>query len=165
MYCQKCGQEIQENEKMCSGCQTAVVTTEETETAKEQQAPPNVGAQENTGKYNWTEENKPPEDVDFIGAVKNYFTFFANFKGRSSKSEYWWAFLFNFIIGLVLSFIPVVGLLLIVPSLANCVRRFHDIGKSGWCALYGLIPIAGFIVMIVMLVKDSDDDNCYGPAK
>jgi uncharacterized membrane protein YhaH (DUF805 family) len=32
----------------------------------------------------------------------------------------------------------------------------HDIGKSGWWLLVGLIPIIGWIVLIVWLATKSD---------
>lgn len=51
-----------------------------------------------------------------------------------------------------------------VPSLAVTVRRLHDIGRSGWWFLLGLIPIVGAIVLLVFMVTDSQAGaNRYGP--
>lgn len=51
----------------------------------------------------------------------------------------------------------------LIPSIAVAVRRLHDTGKSGWMLLIALIPIIGFIWLLVLLVKDSDPgDNAYG---
>ncbi len=44
---------------------------------------------------------------------------------------------------------------LIVPSIAVGVRRLHDIGKSGWLLLIGLIPILGGLVLIYFFVQKS----------
>ena len=45
------------------------------------------------------------------------------------------------------------------------VRRLHDTDHSGWWVLIGLIPIIGFIVLIVFYVRQSDPaENRFGPA-
>ena len=44
---------------------------------------------------------------------------------------------------------------LLLPSFAVGVRRFHDIGKSGWHYLVGLIPLVGVILLLVWFCKDS----------
>lgn len=85
----------------------------------------------------------------FILAFKKY----AQFSGRSRRSEYWYFFLFNFIIAFVLGMIggvmgtPMLGyifnLIVLVPSIAVGVRRMHDVDKSGW---FLLIPIYNLIL-------------------
>ena len=43
------------------------------------------------------------------------------------------------------------------------VRRLHDIDKSGWYILIGLIPILGWIYMIVILSrKGTNGSNRFG---
>ena len=55
------------------------------------------------------------------------------------------------------------GLASLLPTLAVVVRRLHDIGKSGWMILIGLIPLVG-LYLIYLLAKDSDPgQNAYGP--
>ena len=56
-----------------------------------------------------------------------------------------------------------VSLALFLPSLAVGVRRLHDIDKSGWWILIGIIPIVGWILIIVWFCTDSKADNKYGP--
>lgn len=63
--------------------------------------------------------------------------------------------------------VPVLSLLfslaMIVPSIAVSIRRLHDINKSGWWYLIGLIPIVG-LVLIAFYVMDSQvGENQYGP--
>lgn len=105
-------------------------------------------------------------NVSFGKAIELFFKNYANFKGRASKSEYWWAFLFNFLVSLVAGWIPVVGwlvtLALLVPGIAICVRRLHDVGRAGTYYFMGLIPIAGFIILIIEFCKDSVGDNEWG---
>lgn len=107
---------------------------------------------------------------------------YATFQGRAARSEYWWFALFSFLvqiaaqivmvmfgalgdIGVLLGglILLVVGLGLIVPSLAVLVRRLHDIGRSGWWALIAFVPLVGFIVLLVFLVsKGTQGANKYG---
>lgn len=108
--------------------------------------------------------------VSFGQAIQMAFNRYADFNGRSSRSEYWWWFLFTFLVGCcsglfqsdVLS--GLVSLALLLPNLAISARRMHDIGKSGWWILINLIPIVGTIIFIVWACQDSQmSDNQYGP--
>ena len=57
----------------------------------------------------------------------------------------------------------ILGLGLLLPSLAVTVRRFHDIGKSGWNILWAAIPLIGVIIVLVWMCQDSDVvANKYG---
>lgn len=108
--------------------------------------------------------------VGFGQAIKLLFKNCVNFTGRASKSEYWWGFLFLFVvntIGLILSITitplgGLVSLAFLLPNLSLNIRRLHDIGKAWYWLLMGLIPIAGFIILIVYYCKDSDGDNQWG---
>ncbi len=58
------------------------------------------------------------------------------------------------------------GLFVLIPSIAVSMRRLHDIGKSGWWLLIGIIPIVNFIgifVLIYFYATDSQSgENTYG---
>jgi len=55
------------------------------------------------------------------------------------------------------------GLVMMFPSMAISIRRLHDIGKSGWWYLVGLIPLIGAIVLLVFFTTKSDTTvNKYG---
>jgi uncharacterized membrane protein YhaH (DUF805 family) len=55
------------------------------------------------------------------------------------------------------------GLSMIFPSMAVSIRRLHDIGKSGWWYLVGLIPLIGAIVLLVFFTTKSENQtNKYG---
>lgn len=106
--------------------------------------------------------------VSFIDAVKSAFTHYADFKGRARRSEYWWFVLFNVIVsGIISSILPdfawVWTVVTFLPALGLCVRRLHDVGKSGWFYLWLLLPLAGAIILLVQFCKDSTDDNQWGP--
>ncbi|MBV7407620.1 DUF805 domain-containing protein [Maritimibacter sp. DP1N21-5] len=56
------------------------------------------------------------------------------------------------------------GLATLIPSIAVGVRRLHDINKSGWWILIGLIPLIGIIILIVWYAKAGDKGgNRFGP--
>lgn len=121
------------------------------------------------------------KSMGFADAVKSVVVEnYANFKGRARRSEYWYFVLFNALLNLVLfglTFVVpevaylsmLVGLVLLIPGLAVVVRRFHDIGKSGWnyaWVLLAVIPIAGLVVAILFLIwfcRDSQPgENKWG---
>ena len=58
----------------------------------------------------------------------------------------------------------VYSLAALIPGWAVLVRRMHDIGKSGWWCLIGVIPLIGVFVLLIFLCQDSQPgDNAYGP--
>lgn len=123
----------------------------------------------------------------FIDTLKNRY---AAFKGRATRSEYWYFLLFSIIIALILTALdsmiinPLLGIQplvetartgilgtlfsfgTLIPSVALAIRRLHDIGKSGWWILLGVIPIVniiGIFVLLYFFIKDSQpSENLYG---
>lgn len=112
----------------------------------------------------------------YFGVLKKY----AVFSGRARRKEYWYFFLFNIVISIVLaiidsitgSFSPETGmgvfggiyaLAVLIPGIAVSVRRLHDTDRSGWWLLIGLIPLIGAIVLLVFMVQDSKpSQNQFG---
>jgi uncharacterized membrane protein YhaH (DUF805 family) len=106
--------------------------------------------------------------MEFTQSVKRNMTTaaYAQIAGRAGRSEYWWFVLFTTLAtaaaGVLDAFFPgdllqtLFGLATLVPGIALGVRRMHDIGKSGWWLLIGLIPIIGWIALIVWLAAKSD---------
>ncbi len=57
----------------------------------------------------------------------------------------------------------VFSLAVLVPSLAVGARRLHDIGRSGWLQLLGLIPLIGAIILIYFYCQPgSAEANRFG---
>ncbi len=169
MFCTKCGNEVREDATFCTACGEPVKTTEAEETAgpaKEAAAPVVENAQAPVYAAPAAADSGK---VGFGEAIKLLFKNYANFTGRATKSEYWWAFLFLWLVNFVAAYIPVVGsiisLALFIPNLSLNIRRLHDIGKSWAWILMGLIPFAGFIILIVYYCRESDGDNQWGAAK
>lgn len=113
--------------------------------------------------------------MSFVDAVKSVFSQYAGFSGRARRSEYWFFCLFNIIVsgilGVLGTAIPILStvsllysLAIFLPSLAVCIRRLHDIGKSGWFYLFAFIPLVGSIILIIWFCKDSEPGaNQWGP--
>lgn len=99
---------------------------------------------------------------------------YTNFDGRIARKDWWVGIAIIFVVSLVLSFLIgdrglvqfVIAIILFIAGLALHIKRFHDRGKSGWWVLVFLIPVIGFIWMIVeMGILEGDADaNEYGPA-
>lgn len=109
-----------------------------------------------------------------ITAYKKYWVNIFNFKGRSTRSDYWYVVLANLIIGFVIGIIgdaiskpellsAIYMVVTFIPGLSLFVRRYHDINKSGWNYLWIFVPIVGYIIMIVYLCTPSvNENNKYG---
>ena len=119
--------------------------------------------------------NKQNEEEDSMGlnlpeAVNICFKKYFDFKGRASRSEYWYFILFIFLgygAGFLLMLIrPVLAWLLgiffiaiIIPAIAVTARRLHDINKSGW---FQTIPIpAGIIETIFAMNRNTTGEMIF----
>lgn len=113
-------------------------------------------------------------------AISRFFTRYFDFRGRSSRAEFWWPQLAIFLLmvgaGGALSAMgydstsdeirpaewiilaPLTFLLfaIVIPSIALLVRRFHDINRSGLLVIpiyvVGLIPLVQFLSFIAFIV-------------
>jgi uncharacterized membrane protein YhaH (DUF805 family) len=99
--------------------------------------------------------------MTFQESIKVCFQKYADFNGSASRPEYWWFFLFLFIAGLVLSFVnPIVNgifsLATLIPSFAVGARRLHETNRSGWWQLLWLVPVVGWIVIIIFLASPKE---------
>ena len=95
--------------------------------------------------------------MSFFDAVAVAFKKYFDFSGRSSRSEFWWFFLFcillymlafsltineigelnpsnpeEFLSQALTSWFGIAVILTLIPSISISVRRFHDINMSGW---------------------------------
>lgn len=95
---------------------------------------------------------------------------YADFSGRSRRMELGMFIVMNIGASIIASILDgilgmaIVALGLFVPGLAVGVRRMHDQDKSGWWLLIGLIPIIGWIGLIIFYLTDGTrGTNQYGP--
>lgn len=115
---------------------------------------------------------------------KKYLSYKRLFRGRISRKGFFLSWVLLLILALLLPvlaqlfsiissylggiFLLVVSLfllLVIIPVLWSLyVRRFHDLGHSGWYILLMSIPLLGIFVLIYLFFKKGEpEDNVYGP--
>lgn len=124
-----------------------------------------------------------PADFGFLSCVRSAFTQCTNFKGRATRTEYWFFFLFNLCITLPLNIAYTIaealnsggvlstllegisglcGLVFFLPGLAITVRRLHDTNRSGklilWCYLL-MIPAIIFIFSAAVVAMGQGELN------
>ena len=100
--------------------------------------------------------------------LKKYFVF----KGRASRSEYWWFQLIvspSYFISTILEneiayFFLGVTLFTLIPAISAGVRRLHDTNKSGFFLLISFIPFIGGLVLLFFLIPEgTKGKNRFGP--
>jgi len=98
--------------------------------------------------------------MTFAESIRVCFAKYADFSGSASRPEFWWWTLFTLIASLALEIVDdrlslVFVIATVLPSLSVATRRLHDVGRSGWWQLVGLVPLIGWVVMIVWLAQPS----------
>ena len=124
--------------------------------------------------------------MTFVKAIESSLSQYMTFRGRASRSEFWFFYLFSSIWSVVAIIIDnilgtqfkkidslsgglygyvylLVALGLFIPNLSVFVRRLHDTNRSGWWYWILLIPLIGVILLLVWLCsKGTSGDNDYG---
>ena len=180
MYCINCGSQNQNEARFCNSCGKP---TNQIQSTPAQAMYPTPAVQAYAAKL-------APQPMKIDQAVKSAFTKYAVFKGRASRSEYWYfalfanvsPYIFIFASGFVEGFLNysdfsytvsrlfsllaiVIFFASVIPSLACAVRRLHDTGRSGGAIFLSLIPIVGPIILIIWMSSAGEPfDNKYGPA-
>ena len=115
--------------------------------------------------------------MTFSESIETCFKKYSQGRGRASRSEYWYFYLFSVLVssGLAVLFtelnkpillaliIDLIDLAILVPSITVAVRRLHDTNRSAWNLLWSLLPIIGWIVQFVYLAQPGTvGSNNYG---
>lgn len=124
--------------------------------------------------------------MNMTTAVKTVFSKFYTFTGRASRPEFWWYYLFIIILYIIAALIegmvvhPLLGfepyapeagqplqviltIAIFLPTLAVAIRRLHDIDRSGWWYLVGLVPIIGTLALLWWFTRPSSEGpNRFG---
>jgi uncharacterized membrane protein YhaH (DUF805 family) len=121
--------------------------------------------------------------MSFGAAIASFFSKYATFSGRARRSEFWYAVLFTTLVSVAIStafpgsvmYVNEVAiqqasvpsnlwqLAIFVPSIALSVRRLHDVGRKGTYYLFVLLPIVGWILLLIQFLKDSQPGaNAFG---
>jgi uncharacterized membrane protein YhaH (DUF805 family) len=109
---------------------------------------------------------------------------YADFQGRARRSEYWLFLLLMFalvlpcglitefgettgqpvfeILGSLATVVVILGSL--VPWVAVRFRRLHDINRTAWWVVIGVIPVIGLVVLTIFSLLDgTPGPNRFGP--
>ena len=169
MYCKNCGAPIEENAAVCLKC--GVLAGDGNRFCANCGAEPDplavvcVKCGNALKKVAPKKEEAAKELNPFVRSLKTCFLEkYANFTGRASRPEFWWWCLAL----CAVCWIPFIGWIaffaLIVPTLAVGARRLQDMGRSAFHLFFGLIPIAGMILLIIWWAQPSvEGENEYGP--
>lgn len=110
--------------------------------------------------------------MNFVDAVQTCFNKYVTLTGRATRPEYWYFVLFAVLAQLAGATIdailfgveetagrPIAALVslgLLLPGISVSVRRLHDVGRSGWWLLLGLVPVVGFLVLVYFYIQPSE---------
>ena len=103
-----------------------------------------------------------------ITCLKKYFVF----KGRASRSEYWWfqlivtpSYFISTLFNNEISYLFLgITLFTFIPAISAGVRRLHDTNRSGFFLLISFIPFIGGIVLLFLLIPEgTKGKNKFGP--
>ena len=121
---------------------------------------------------------RPANMMNMLDSVITCFRKYVDFEGRASRSEYWWFYLFTWILSLGGSvmdnmtdsgelFYWITAIATFTPAIAAGARRLHDVNKSGWWQLISGLPFVGIIGLIFLLIwwctEGEKKKNKYGP--
>ena len=115
-----------------------------------------------------------------IQAYKNFFKGYADFTGRSTRSDFWWVWLMNSILFLLLYIFwfqmtlndaggtdPILGvaiisvymilaIVLFTPSLAVKVRRLRDAGLHWAFIFLHFVPMGGIALLVLLAMPTKE---------
>lgn len=96
----------------------------------------------------------------YMDVLRNY----AAFDGRAGREEFWHFTLFNCVISIALFFTfnelwAVYTVVVLIPTIAVSVRRLHDLDRSGWWVLTGIVPV---VLLFILVLDGKPGANRYG---
>ena len=115
--------------------------------------------------------------MTFQKSIETCLNKYTDFKGKASRSEYWWFFLFTAIVGVITGTLDVVifpgftetlgtgplillfNVAVITPGIAVGARRLHDTNRSGWWQLLYFTGIGIPVVFILMALPSKEEEN------
>ena len=163
IFCIECGFELPSTAKFCLRCGDKIpeIVISDPEITKEENIESESKPITQT-PIKTTPKTSESKAMGFLTSLKVCHTKYADFEGTASRSEYWWFYLYTWLL-IPFCFIPYVQILFIIialttviPYMAVAVRRMHDLNYSGWRILWGLIPLLGSILLIVWYSKEGN---------
>jgi uncharacterized membrane protein YhaH (DUF805 family) len=111
--------------------------------------------------------------MSFGEAISSGLKHYVDFSGRAPRSEFWYWYLFVFILSIIANIIDrviempifgaIVGLGLLLPGISVGVRRLHDLDRSGWWYLIVFTGIGAIVLIVWACFKGTTGSNRFGP--
>ena len=199
-FCGQCGEPSTAPDKFCTACGNRLVQSSESASSAGLPPPRTVVDQQpkterssvglllvdSKGSFVVPDELSP-KPMRFAESVKHCFHNYVNFRGRASRSEYWYFMLLYpvLLIPVALAaevvgpsgsgqtsdgafalslFFSLATLGLILPAMAVGVRRLHDTGRSAKWVLLGLVPFGGLVILFFLCEAGDETPNRFGPS-
>ena len=133
-----------------------------------------------------SKKNKYDDDnvigLSFFQAIQSCFKNYFNVDSRSSRSEYWYWFLFVLVFSIIVDFLDatiagtswlnytevwgpltiIFNIVIFLPGIAVGVRRLHDVNRSGWWLLISFTVIGIIPLFIWAASKGTEGKNRFG---
>ena len=113
--------------------------------------------------------------MSFGQAISTFWSKYAVFSGRARRSEFWFAQLFLTLVSMAIATVfpgddwgnsaasNLWSIATLVPALAIGARRLHDTGRSGKNLWWLVLPVVGWIILLIYVLEDSKPGaNEYG---
>lgn len=127
--------------------------------------------------------------MSFSQSIKSLFSNTFKMSGRATRSEYWFSYLFNFLLSVAIYLVMTVAFVsgmagvaagvatvviayvvlliwalwsYIAFGISMTVRRLHDTNRSGWWWWLHLVPFGIIVVFIFTVMPSSPGENNYG---
>jgi uncharacterized membrane protein YhaH (DUF805 family) len=198
-FCGQCGESVSQNDRFCTSCGSGLALA--ADSPKSSVLPPPARFEDGVASTNeyyggmvWSDAKgsfvvpdvPSPESMNFVEAVKHCFRNYANFRGRASRSEYWYFVLLYPVALLVfvvisafaglydpeqanneastlVALLPLATIAMVLPAMAAGVRRLHDTGRSAKWLLINIIPFGGIVILFFLCERGDDFPNRFGP--
>lgn len=156
-YCMRCGAKLQDGNANCFQC----------EQAKNHDVAASATDPETVAPVN---DSNAPIVPNFFQTIGICLRKYVNFRGRASRSEYWYWQLFLLLIGFGIGFAlydhpsavarmgAILNLVLLPASTAVFARRLHDTNYSGWWSIIYMLLMTGFAVIRIKYPEENPVD-------
>lgn len=181
--CPYCGEEIAITAKKCRFCGEWLESPEINTPVETVVPPSSVQPQQQRAEETPVDKEQRYEAANYENSCPSFFNAYfvnpylrryADFKGYTTRKSFWLTYAATMILGLGLCGIilllssfgtggiiagsilgGLIGLAMVVPGIALCVRRLRDADKNPWLILLALIPAVGTIILLIFLCQES----------
>lgn len=120
--------------------------------------------------------------MTFTDSIRTCYKKSFSIKGCASRSEYWWFWLYQMLMYIVIALlgaaltsgdgdsasavvaIAIIFVLINFPAnFCVTIRRLHDQDLSGWTMFLVLIPYIGSLILFIIMMTGSDPNSRFRP--